>query len=260
MNEPSPVTTEQIDRKWDEMSPLIDRMMERTGNEKEFPVAKGSSLAGDDGASSPYQVSHTLRQCITAGVDHLHAMKLLVRESGVIHAAAPATLARGALETFGTAFWILDPPSRDLRIERNLRWHYKNLKDGDTARSELGLATNRPLKIKLQHVQSVADQQGIGTIRGYSSTDAVTWADEHAVKASNVLFSWRLCSGFAHGRPWAYLGALNREEHDSGEEGVQNIRLEANDATTLFPALCALHLLTDVLTLYRDRASADLVP
>ena len=50
-------------------------MAKRTGEPNDFPVSPGSSLAGDDKASNPYQVSHAVQMCLVAGVDHLHAVK-----------------------------------------------------------------------------------------------------------------------------------------------------------------------------------------
>lgn len=119
-----------VREKWLQAAPLIDRMMERVGTQGEFPVGTGSSLSGDDKASSPYQVSHGLRMCLTAGVDHLHAVKVLVVDKEVLHVGATSSLARGALENFAAAYWILGPDSRNDRIERHLRWYAKNCKDG----------------------------------------------------------------------------------------------------------------------------------
>ena len=42
-------------------------------------VASGSSLAADDITSGPYATSQTLRRCLTAGIDHLHAAKAPIR-------------------------------------------------------------------------------------------------------------------------------------------------------------------------------------
>src|SRR3954451_8752379 len=128
-----------VQEKWIEAAPLIDRMMERVGAPGEFPVGAGSSLAGDDRASSPYHVSHALRVCLTAGVDHLHAVKVLVVDNEILHVGAPSSLARGALENFAAAYWILGPESRTDRIERQLRWHAKNFKDGSKAANRISV-------------------------------------------------------------------------------------------------------------------------
>ena len=192
-------------KKWYEIAPLLDRMIQRVGTEGEFPVLAGSSLAGDDTAASPYQVSHVLRLCLTAAVDHLHAAKVLVVDKRVIHVAAPASLARGALETLAAAYWIVGPAQRDERITRALRWHAKNIQDADNAVGSLQLSGHQPLEQKLTKLDSVAAKRGLDPkiVRGgYTSTETMKFAEAHAPDLPlGVVLPWRICSGFAHGRP-----------------------------------------------------------
>jgi len=116
---------DKIDSLWAKFASDVDQMMDRINDPMDFAVSPGSSLAGDDRASDPYHVSHAVQMCIVAGVDHLHAMKSLLIDLNVLHSAAPFTLVRGALEILSSAFWILHPAKRDLRVERVLRWHAK---------------------------------------------------------------------------------------------------------------------------------------
>lgn len=209
--QPDRLDEAQVKQKWQEIAPLIDRMMARVGTTGEFPVQAGSSLRGDDKASDPYQVSHVVRMCLTAGVDHLHAAKVLVVDQRVIHLAVPASLARGALENLATAYWILGPMRRTERIGRALRWYAKNFKDQETAVAPLNLPNHRSLESTLEKVDAVAQRHGLeakAIRRGYTSTDAVGFAETSAPNLGlGVVFPWRLCSGFAHGRPWAYLAS-----------------------------------------------------
>lgn len=255
MNANAPVVDEAaVLEKWAEISPLIDRMMERVGTREEFPVGVGSALAGDDTASTPYQVSHCVRMCMTAGVDHLHALKVLVVDSGILHVAAPFSLSRGALENFAAAFWMLHPPARDTRVERALRWHAKNFKDQETAVGQLGLPGHVSKEDKLLKLDAVAQRRGIPTTfrSGYFSSEAVTYAEERST--TKVLLPWQLCSGFAHGRPWAYLGASGLEETSTSDPGVSFAKLTSSMSTVLYPALEALRLLQDLLRLYKQRS------
>jgi hypothetical protein len=256
------VTDEQATVKWQEMAPLLDRMIERVGSRGEFPIQPGSVLADDDVASSPYQVSHAVRMCLNAAVDHLHAVKVLVVDAAVLHLAAPSSLARGALENLSAAFWILHPDERDVRVERCLRWQAVNMKDGERATSAMGASPERKsLETKLQQLVRVGAAIGIPakTIRGgYSSTEAVAYANDHAA-AGAVLFNWQLCSGFAHGRPWAYLGSLTRETSASDEPGVQHLRLTSSQALALFGPLTSMHLLQSFLRLYQARSNAPVL-
>jgi hypothetical protein len=142
--------------KWKEMSPLLDRLMQRTDDRAEFLISAGSSLFGDDRASDPFQVSHAVRLCMTVGIDHLHAAKVLVVDQGVLHTAAPASLARGALENLATAYWILRPDDRNERVERTLRWHAKNRKDAHQAVKDTELAADGAPKVDLERLSWVS--------------------------------------------------------------------------------------------------------
>jgi hypothetical protein len=194
--------------KWLELAPLLERMMERVGTEGEFPVAAGSSLAGDDTAAAPYQVSHVIRMCLTAGTDHLHAAKTLIVDQGLVHVAAPSSLARGALETFATAFWILQPTQRNERVTRSLRWHAKNMHDAEVTVGGLALAGHIPLKDKFARLDLVANKcrqnkwsLDLSAIHaGYTSTATVKCAEENLPDLPlGVVLPWRVCSAFAHG-------------------------------------------------------------
>ena len=254
------ISEAEIEAKWLEISPLIDRMMERVGTEREFPVSPRSSLAGDDSKSDPYQVSHCVRMCLTAGVDHLHAVKTLIVDQQLLHVAAPFSLSRGALENFAAAFWILHPINRNDRIERTLRWHVKNFKDQEKAVSGLVLPGHRPLEPKLQKLEAIATQRKITTkLRGgYTSTEAVSYADQYAGVSVGVILPWQLCSGFAHGRPWAYLGASGLEERATADPNIKEVKMTSSLGTVLLPALASLHLLQAILRVYQDRAEAAL--
>jgi hypothetical protein len=138
--------------KWAEIAPLIDIMVNRAQDPKDFVVEPGSQLAADDIASHPYRVSHCGRACLNAGVDHLHAAKMLIIDVRILHEAADYSLIRGALENFAAAFWVLHPPERNDRIEHALRWMVKNFKDQDKATAELNLPSYVPMQSKLEKV------------------------------------------------------------------------------------------------------------
>lgn len=258
-----PFSEEAITEKWVRLAPLIERMMERVGTQGQFPVADGSSLAGDDRAAEPYQVSHVLRMCLTAGVDHLHAVKVLVVDRGVLHVAAPSSLARGALENFAAAYWVLGPEGRDDRVERALRWHAKNFKDGNKATGSLNLPGAVPLEDKLRKLYVVGAKRGITeqNIKAqFTSTEAVRYAEDNAPDLPlGVVLPWQLCSGFAHGRPWAYLGASTLVKVPVPNSNIVNVQMTSSMGMALYPNLAALQLLERFLRLYETRAASHLV-
>ena len=254
------LTDEIVAAKWHEIGPLIDRLNERTETPGEFDVSWGSSLAGDDRASSPYQVSHALRSCLMSGIDHLHACKVLLLEARVLHVSAPATLLRGCLENMATAYWILGPDARDDRIERALRWYAKNAQDQERAVKDLALDGYKTVEEILAKIESVADKRPKIDVRrvrrGYTSTEAVRYADQLGSSNLGVLLPWQLCSGFAHGRPWAHLAWSVREEFAAHEAGVVRLRLTNDFNRVIYPALAAMHLLEDFLRLYARRSGS----
>jgi hypothetical protein len=242
-------------RMWQEIAPAIDRMSERISDPDDFRVSPGSSLAGDDAASDPFQVSHAVRLCLVAGVDHLHALKALVLDRRMLHLAAPFSLVRGGLENLATAFWILHPKQRDVRVERALRWKARDFKDQHNALSKFNVNTSLPEK--LAKVDAVAINGGISTkaVRaGYHSSAVVEYADEHL--KSKLLFFWQLCSGYAHGRHWAYLDASVQEHYRTDSPGVLNARLTTDFRRVLIPTQSAVELLSDVLNLMQQRSQA----
>lgn len=207
---------EEVAAKWLEIAPGIEKMATRIQDPGDFPVSRGSSLSGDDTHSAPYCVSHAVRSCLVSGVDHLHAAKCLVLDLQVLHASAIYSLIRGSLENLAAAYWMLHPTRRNDRIERTLRWHAKNFKDQATALQPVGLADESTREAKLSRLGAIAVQRGIvvSDVRsGYFSSAAVRYVDEHS-PISAPLLPWQVCSGFAHGRPWAVLGMSEQEEQE----------------------------------------------
>lgn len=256
------VTEAQAWEKWQEIGGLIDVLVRRSKTPGEWSPTAGSSLAGDDRASHPYQVSHAVTQCLVAAIDHAHAVKSLVVDHQVLHTAAPASLARGFLESMATAFWLLHPSQRSERVARAMKWHVRNIHDQAEA---LGGASTLPAPRRTpgdRVAQAVAIGKAAGVTdsdyirRGYRPGHAVEYADREAgLQGIGVLFSWRLCSGFAHGRPWAYLGVLEQQRLDTADPGVLDVRMTNDLARSLYPVLTGMHLTEVVLKLHHRRAA-----
>ncbi|WP_162563436.1 hypothetical protein [Mycolicibacterium mucogenicum] len=248
---------EDIAAKWLEIAPGIDKMATRIQDPGDFPVSRGSSLSGDDTHSAPYCVSHAVRSCLVSGVDHLHAAKCLVLDLQVLHASAVYSLIRGSLENLAAAYWMLHPTRRNDRIERTLRWHAKNFKDQASALQPLGLADESTREAKLSRLDAIAVQRGIAVsdVRsGYFSSTAVRYVDKHS-PVSAPLLPWQVCSGFAHGRPWAVLGMSEQEQYESADPTVVNLRLTSDLSRVLYPTLSAFRLMVEVVGLLQQRSS-----
>lgn len=83
--------------------------------------APGSSLRADDDAAHPYEISHAVHGALVGAVDNLDALRALVADAHVVHARAPFTLLRAALENSAAAVWLLGLSSREDRLLRRLR-------------------------------------------------------------------------------------------------------------------------------------------
>jgi hypothetical protein len=249
-----------VHRKWQELAVDIERLNDRASNDADaFPVFPQSSLASDDGASGPYRVSYVLHSCLNAGIDHLHALKSLILDAGVLHVAAPFSLTRGALENFATATWVLTGQGQDERVARALRWHAKNVKDSDRATTGKAIPGSTSLAERWTPLDEVADRRNLGRgyRNGYTSTEAVVAAEAAFPELRlGVLFPWQLCSGFAHGRPWAFHGASQRDEFEAEDPQTVTVRLSSTLSTVLHPTVAAVDLVRVFLDLYAERSRA----
>lgn len=248
------VSDEEVAAKWAQIAPLIDRLLERAGTRGEFTHLPDSALAGDDRATHPYNTSHAFQQSLSAAIDHLHAAKSLVHDARLLHLGAPATLARSALENAATAWWLLAPRTRDERVLRTLRWYSRNFRDQHTALDGSPALAGRTLEEKLADIRAVATRRGVPAETAAGGYKMNTVLTEHDESSAGSLFLWQLTSGFAHGRPWAYLGALAQERHPTADHGIMGIRLTNTVQIGLYPTLTALHAMQDALRLWQDRA------
>ncbi|MFD6106921.1 hypothetical protein ACFWFQ_30150 [Nocardia salmonicida] len=246
---------------WEPLSGVIDQWQKLIDSEDSLTIDPRSSIAGDDRESAPYQVSFCVGSSLHVAIDNLHALKTLIHDQKLLHTMAPFTLARGALETLTAAFWILHPSKRDDRVSRALRWHMKNFTDQNTALSNLEGSRYDGLEVRKASLFEAADRRGIlsSDIKGaYSSTEAVLYTAEHA-SVPHIAFLWRLCSGYAHGRPWAVLGSSDREKGDSPDPDRVHLRLSASPDNVRMVTSASVHLLQVVGELRSERSSNQFV-
>jgi hypothetical protein len=253
---------------WPEVVSSIDALVGRAERGEWRTVAR-SSLSGDNAATEPFQTSHAVHMLLNAGIDALNGVRHLIwgrpgdqPTQPVLHQAAHYVLARAAIENFATALWILHPRKRALRVERTLRWHVKNVTDQHSALDRLGLPTNRSREQKLSQLEGKV-AAAIGTVppkfrNGYTATEVLRYADEtNPDHASNSFLSaqlvWQLCSGFAHGRPWASLTFQEQETRPTDDPDILSVRLTSDMHRALLAPKEALHLLEPLLKLHDQR-------
>lgn len=239
------IPDEVLQSKWREIAPLIDVLASRIGESEPFPVVTGSAFTGDDRGAAPYSVTYVANACLSSSIDHLHALKALVWDARMLHTSAPATLARSAIENSVTGLWVISPASRDERINRSLRWYAQDARDQARATAHSRAAD---LGGNLERLGAIAEARGLEARSAVSNfTITSIFADLKAAGRDAAEFEWRLASGFAHGRSWASMGVLEREELPLGDDNNIVLRLTNSDQMALYFALKALHSIERLL-------------
>ncbi|MFD7451805.1 hypothetical protein [Kitasatospora sp. NPDC059827] len=231
--------------------------------EMHWKVPAGSSLAGDDARTDPYQVSHSAQHAIQAAVDHLHCLRSSLTEHEgtermalLLHSYGSFTLLRGALENGARAVWLLAPTSRYERIRRRLALqnddnrNFRSLRqlaaDANTLRpADTGAALPEPtsgedlyqgLVDRLLAAGGPKDQKLKEALQFPRYGEVVREAGRHlpgrihtssgtSVDTSSYLeWVWRACSALAHGDLKSSLAQLDREVQATDGD-VMSLRL-----------------------------------
>jgi hypothetical protein len=259
----TPLSNEQMIGRWQEISRLAQGLRERVDTDGEFETPPGCAMAGDDSHLGDYQITTAFRMCLMAAADHLHALTSLVVELQRLHLAAPASLARGAIENGATAFWLIHPKSRDERIEHTLRWYAKDTWDQQRAVGDLGIGGTPAVEVieRLERLASDRQLDVRAATKAYTSTEVVEYAEKHVRSIhgdplDHLLLRWRSCSGFAHGRAWAFLAALNSETVRETGPGTRQLRLTNSMDRALWAAEGGLRVIEAALRVHRDRTTS----
>jgi hypothetical protein len=147
-------------------------------------------------------------------------------------------------------------------VERTLRWHVKNVAHQHSALDRLDLQTNRSREEKLSQLEAMVSA-AVGHVpprfrNGYTTTEVLRFVDETNPDCeANAFLSaqlvWQLCSGFAHGRPWASLTFLEQETKLTDDPDILSVRLTSDMHRALLAPKEALHLLEWLLRLHDER-------
>lgn len=237
---------------------LIDNWQESDTNSRGLSVQPGSPLVGDDRATDPLHVSHAARQGIATAQDHLHALRMLIQKAESLPTFAPFTLCRAAIEGGAVAVWLLAPQSRDERIRRRLVLATQNAFDADGALKVMGKPSS--LSKRLNEIRAVASKRsalepdlivsrppGLGRMVSEAG-DAFVLGSEAAV------VSWKACSGLAHGRQWASVTMLDRDEIERMANEI-NVKMTASFRNVLSVTAIAVAFSIEARRLFDLRSS-----
>lgn len=236
-----------------------------TLNESQWSFAGngGSSLQGDD-AATPYEsVSDLIASHFAVATDQLHAVKLAVesgQEEGHLNILPMAmyTLIRSAVETTGTAIWLLAPSSRDERVLRALQLTYEHRRNLHTIAEEMGDTEDAGFERMTSRVEQLRDARP--GLRGRSVKKLKTVTDRLDGIATLVpelamppLTLWRMASGLAHGNNAVIRSILEHEQISDFVDGHGNFRLTSSVGVLATFYLSALQMLDGLLVMHRLR-------
>jgi hypothetical protein len=206
------------------------------------PPDTGSSLLADDEATSPYLVSQAASAQLVSAADHWDAFRTLLEQAHVVHARAPFTLLRAAIENSATAVWLLAPASRDERVLRRLRLEWKNSGDQENAEKLIGGEPWTSRDGTKAELQRIARERGLtdGMVSQVASSPvafstivrtAATDAPRCELTDVQALYCWMAASGIAHAQRWAVMNssALQRTSVPGAPEGSTRLALSASD-------------------------------
>lgn len=203
-----------------------------------FDLEPGSALYLDDVAIYPLKTSALARITILAAIDELITIRDLVR-TGVIPMMGMGPLLRAALETACIAIYLLNPEDRRNRVLRSLREEYFEIKDHESVVADLQpeATVNRSGKEDQLRRALAGLAEGPSwheiTHNKQTITAKITAAEptieqlqqrgrgEHTIRGY-----WQVFSGLTHGRQYAAMEVLDREELAYDEEtGTVTARL-----------------------------------
>jgi len=239
----------------------VDQWRQRTQLMTPPPEA-GSSLGRDDDLTHPYQLSHAVAGAMVSAIDHLDALRALVQDAHVVHARAPFTLLRAALENSATAVWLLAPANRNERVLRRLRLQWGDSRDGERAAVLAGEGprlSKADWKDKLEGIARASglseDQVRVVTEKPTYTSIVSTAGDEaRGLKGQDALFCWMVASGIAHARMWAVLSSvLSRTELPTVVDGHVRMMLSASDQAVVLLSAVTARMVSEGWRLFDER-------
>jgi hypothetical protein len=206
----------------------------------------------------------------TTAVDHLHAMRMSLTGAGPdridLHAHAPFTLLRAALENTCTALWIAGAPSRGERILRRLRLHAKSLKHYEQMLKAQGVDCAAEVAGRRDRLQQVADTNGISAATlntQLQPTEILKTVGRQLCDEPDdqtlVWQLWSLCSAFAHG-DWWVMPLLDNEFLGPVSPGVSRVHQTASTQLILDTTREVLHLASESRAYYARLGMRHLGP
>jgi hypothetical protein len=271
MTEPPP-TDEQYHVALYRTFDLADELMVGTNAGTLWPdVLPGSSMESDNAETEPHQMAHLIETPLNSAIEHLHATAGLVRRAGLLHNAPPFTLCRAAVETAANAYWLLCADDEKKRLWRHLVCVRQDTFDYEQVSQLVADRVNQPVnaaefaeprawadKVKAKHhLTGLPNKMDIN--RMIAEVDAGIAVQDGRENDHHIETYWKSASGFIHGRQWATLNLLVREEVLPIGNATATIKLGNTQSRVLWGAAAAYELINRSWHLYH-RACGHEIP
>lgn len=190
----------------------------------------GSSLAGDDRATNPFQLSHGIAFAIAVANDYLGGVvDLVVEDDGSSNVAVGTRpyalygLLRASFENAATAVWLLCPRQRSERIRRRFQQVLADAKNSDKALTAIGKPETQHAQ-RLRRVTDLADKAGISIPKRWPGYHEIVRSagESFDLGGGTAEMVWRALSGAAHGDSWAVLTLVTHEIVRTSADGVHD--------------------------------------
>lgn len=226
-----------------------------------FPQA-GSSLAGDDRWTSPFQISHYIRLLISVAADQLHALDNLINGSGTVHPYACSPLIRASIENACMAYWLMDGPTRRARSTRLFRLHWdgvnKRAKFQASAPALAGVADRSARQSRLIEFARAHGIAAREIKERLVITDVVEDVEASIESVFSVSGAWNIFSGITHGQQWAILTLLDREEERDVGGDLVNARLSTGLKQIVWGVGCADAVISSAVDRLLQRGTSQI--
>lgn len=220
------------------------------------PAAR-SSLAADDRPLKSWGAAKFVRSSFAAGLIHVEALTKLVVVAKQIDPYSPWTLLRGAQENFATAVWLLDGKDRAERQHRALTLWAEDFRNRAQHEADVQHVVTGPKEKtgwqRHEEIKQLADNLGLLKLPRPSAGDIIFAAASAAgLDPERTRASWRVASGFAHGRIWPNLRASEPRSAAPTADGYL-IGFVVDDAQLVALAKACLKLLEHAARRYEAR-------
>ncbi|MFE0751509.1 hypothetical protein [Gordonia sp. NPDC058843] len=257
MTNPLPPDQEAVWTILQRLEPIWDRLQR-----SDFELEPGSAVYYDNQQLSGfYQISHHVDRAIQTSIGHWRAIMQALFEDGRGWLFSHYAMARPAIENAACAYWLLKPDSRRERIHNLLLLAW----DNDDQNRKAFNAAQQPdgaqeCRAKQAVIEELAKHNGTPfpvKNQGVKYIQMVQSVPQHPAMSS-VESAWRITSGMAHGKWWAFEHLSAATPHTDLGGGVRQADFSLDFEQLKVVAGIGVYTLEQAVSLYDRRRRSPL--